>query len=381
VTAGPHSRYTMGVEFRTAAGIPTARRIDHFAFTVPRLDEAVDFMTRLLGGELVYRLPPLGHADDWMAEHLDVHPRASAEIALVRLGPTANVELFQYEAPDQVTRAPRPQDIGAHHFGLLVRDVDLALAHLSAETEVLDGVRTVPSGEPHAGTRWVRVLTPWGMPIELRSTPATLPYESTTAARRFPGAAHWSNREDDAPQRPAVPTALGVDHLAYTVADLDAAVAFCTEALGAKLLYRHATPDLTVDARGRALGVPGTGRARTAALRLGPTDNLELWSFEVPGALERPPRNSDVGGRHLALYVDDVDEAARYLLAVPGVAMLGTPESITEGPIAGDRWVYLRTPIGLHLELVNMPDGSLPYERTTTARRRAVRDDQWSAPA
>jgi len=111
---------------------------------------------------------------------------------------------------------------------------------------------------------------------------------------------------------------------------------------------------------------------------MGPVDNVELSCFRGRGAGGLPPRNSDVGGRHLALHVEDVDAAATYLGALPGFTVLGAPETITDGPIAGDRWVYVRSPLGLHIELVNMPDGSLPYERETTARRRAAGELRWS---
>ena len=50
-----------------------------------------------------------------MAVHLDVEPRASLNMAMMRAGPTQNVELFEYRAADQVTRPPRNSDIGGVH--------------------------------------------------------------------------------------------------------------------------------------------------------------------------------------------------------------------------------------------------------------------------
>ncbi|MEU3855690.1 hypothetical protein [Streptomyces sp. NPDC029554] len=94
----------------------------------------------------------------------------------------------------------------------------------------------------------------------------------------------------------------------------------------------------------------------------------------------RPPgpwRNSDVGGSHIALHVRDVDAAAGYL-AAHGCTVLGQPETIHEGPLAGDRWVYTRAPFGLYVEVVNMPDGALPYERSTAARRRSAHGLSWT---
>ncbi|MFH9008982.1 VOC family protein [Streptomyces afghaniensis] len=380
-TGAPDGAPALGPIARTAAarGVPSARRIDHLAFTVPDLDSAVDFAVRVLGGELVYRLPTLAHADDWMREHLDVHPRAQTEIALVRTGPTTNLEFFVYRSPDHRDVPPRPNDLGSLHVGLHVRDVDAAVSALRVRGpwRPYGPVRTVPQGLPGAGIRWVRVPTPWGMPLELRSVPASLPYERQTPARRFGPCAMWHNGADGSPTADALPGAHNVDHLAWTVADLDAAERFFTQVLGAERLYRT-TVDLTDPELAAALGVPRGGAMHQVALRMGPTDNVELNCFhDSPGSRRHWPRNSDVGGNHLALYVDDVDAAAAYLAAQPGCTVLGAPETILEGPLAGDRWVYVRTGIGLYVEVVRMPDGSLPYERGTIARRRASDGVRW----
>ena len=63
---------------RTRRGIPTARNVDHVAYTVADLERAVAFFVDVLGGELVYREGPIAREDDWMAKRLDVHPRAVA---------------------------------------------------------------------------------------------------------------------------------------------------------------------------------------------------------------------------------------------------------------------------------------------------------------
>ncbi|MFD4692128.1 VOC family protein [Streptomyces sp. NPDC058463] len=359
--------------------VPGARRVDHMALTVPDLDSAVDFAVRALGGELVYRLPPLAHDDDWMREHLDTHPRASTEIALVRLGPTTNLELFAYRSPDHRATPPRPHDVGSTRLALRVDDVDAASAALRerAGSLPLGPVRTVPEGLPDAGVRWVLLSTPWGQPVELRSVPDPLPYEKDTSARRFGPCPVWSNRDDGVTAPSALPGARSLDHLAYTVADLDEAETFFVDVLGAEPLYRR-TVALDDPELAAALGVPSGGRVDQAALRMGPTDTIELHCYrDTSGGRRRPPRNSDVGGSHLALYVDDVDAAASYLGSRPGCTVLAEPETIEEGPLAGDRWVYVRTGLGLYIEMVRMPDGSLPYEIATEARRRATGRARW----
>lgn len=344
----------------TTGGIPGAQRVDHVALTVPSLDAALDFAVRVLGGEVAYRLPPLSRDDGWMRDHLDVHPRARAEIALVRLGPTTNLELFEYRAPDHNPVPPRRYDVGHQLLGLAVDDVYAAAAALTDLTGGTAGIGPVvvaPPDSPDAGTRTARVIGPWGVPVELREA-------ARAESGRFVPAGPWSNSDDGTPAATPVPGLRGVDHIGYTVADLDAALAVFVDVLGGELLRRAST----------RFGRRVTGHA---TLRMGPTDNVELWCYGTPGARVDPPRNSDVGGRHLAFHVTDVDAAAAYLAGHDGFVMLGEPETVGDGPIAGDRWVYLRSPIGLHVEVVRMPDGSLPYELTSTGRRRAAGDLRW----
>ena len=71
---------------------------------------------------------------------------------------------------------------------------------------------------------------------------------------------------------------------------------------------------------------------------------------------QRPqPRNSDIGGHHIALYVDDMDAAISYLRE-QRVDIMGEP---VEGGAAsaGQRWLYFRSPWGMQFELVSYPNG------------------------
>lgn len=165
-----------------------------------------------------------------------------------------------------------------------------------------------------------------------------------------------------------IPGGRAVHHIAYTVPDLEQAVDFFVDVIGAELVYRLGpVEDPDGDWMSRKLNVADDASVRIAMLRLGPVTNLELFEYSAPDQRRSLPRNSDWGGHHLAIYVDDVDKAVEYLRDQPGVRVLDDPETIVDGPIAGDRWVYFVTPWGMHLELINMPAG-MPYERQTSAR-------------
>ena len=153
-------------------GLPGLRRVDHIGFTVPDLAEARAFLVDVLGCEYLYSLGPFEHPDsDWMAEHLNVHPRTvMRRNEFFRLGDQVIFEVFSYEAPDQATTPPRNSDIGGHHVALYVDDLDAAIEHLRAhDVRVLAGP-TASSGA-HEGQRWIYFLSPWGMQFELVSYP------------------------------------------------------------------------------------------------------------------------------------------------------------------------------------------------------------------
>jgi catechol 2,3-dioxygenase-like lactoylglutathione lyase family enzyme len=183
---------------RTSKGIPGARNVHHLAYTVPNLDQAVDFFVNVLGAELLYRIGPVeDQTGDWMTRHLNVDPRASTHIAMLRFGPVTNLELFEYTAPDQRRELPRNSDWGGHHLAIDVENVDAAVDYLRSVpgVKILDEPETITEG-PIAGDRWVYFLTPWGMQMEVLNMPKGMPYEKDTDARLFGPCKPWNDRSE-----------------------------------------------------------------------------------------------------------------------------------------------------------------------------------------
>jgi catechol 2,3-dioxygenase-like lactoylglutathione lyase family enzyme len=167
------------------SGIPGLVGTEHIGFTVPDLDEATRFFVEVIGCEWMYSLGPFASDDDWMAEHLGVHPRTvipQNRFFRCRTGP--NFEIFQYETPEPQAPQPKNSDIGGHHLAFYVEDLDAAVAYLRSK-----GVRVL--GEPtsstshHEGQRWVYFLSPWGMQLELVSYPQGKAYERTAARQMW----------------------------------------------------------------------------------------------------------------------------------------------------------------------------------------------------
>src|SRR5262245_1051582 len=128
-------------------GIPGLRRLDHIGFTVPDLEQATDFLVEVLGCEYLYPLGPFRSDDDWMTEHLNVHPRTvMRQNRWFRCGNQAIFEVFDYQAPDQNPAQPRNSDIGGHHVALYVDDIDAAVAYLRTHGVTVLGEPTASKG-------------------------------------------------------------------------------------------------------------------------------------------------------------------------------------------------------------------------------------------
>jgi catechol 2,3-dioxygenase-like lactoylglutathione lyase family enzyme len=74
----------------------------------------------------------------------------------------------------------------------------------------------------------------------------------------------------------------------------------------------------------------------------------------------------DIGGHHIGFLVDDMDAAVAYLKS-KGVQVQGEPTKMTQGPTAGETWVYFLAPWGTQLELTYYPKG-LAYEKSVTGQ-------------
>lgn len=103
-----------------------------------------------------------------------------------------------------------------------------------------------------------------------------------------------------------------------------------------------------------------------AMLRCANGSNYELFQYTAPNSSPTRPLNSDAGGFHLCLYVEDIDVAADYLRG-HGLTVMGDPLYQTKGPFAGESYVYFLTPWGMQMELITFPHGK-GYEQDTTLR-------------
>jgi catechol 2,3-dioxygenase-like lactoylglutathione lyase family enzyme len=163
----------------SADAIPGLRGHDHTGITVPDIKAATAFFTDVIGCTHAMSFGPF--RDDkgtFMQDVVNVNPRAVIDqISMVRCGYGSNIELFQYEAPDQSKTEPKNSDLGGHHIALYVDDIDKAAAYLKEKNvKTMQGPIPITEG-PAAGQSILYFLTPWGLQMELISYPKGMAYE------------------------------------------------------------------------------------------------------------------------------------------------------------------------------------------------------------
>jgi len=158
-----------------------------------------------------------------------------------------------------------------------------------------------------------------------------------------------------------MPGLRGIDHIGITVPNLEQAIDFFVDVVGCEPFYELG-PFEASEWLSKTLDVhPDTVMKKLRFLRCKNGTNLELFEYSSPDQKTQVPKNSDIGGHHLAFYVDDFDQALAYLIS-NGVEVMGEPVVRTAGPSGGQTWVYFKAPWGLQLELVSFPKGKL-YEQ------------------
>lgn len=159
-----------------------------------------------------------------------------------------------------------------------------------------------------------------------------------------------------------MPGVRGVNHIGITVPDLAQAEAFFTDVLACQKAmsfgpFRDDTGTFMQD----VLDVdPRAVIEEITLMRCGFGSNIELFHYTAPDQKTVTPRNSDIGGHHIAFYVDDIDAVAAYLKD-KGLKVNMGPIPVAEGPAAGQSILYFSAPWGLQLEAISFP-GGMAYE-------------------
>ena len=155
----------------------------------------------------------------------------------------------------------------------------------------------------------------------------------------------------------AIPGLRGTEHIGFTVPDLDQAERFFVDVIGCEKIYAlgpfaHESGDWMLE----HLNVhPRTVMKELRFFRCKYGPNFEIFQYQSVDGQASEPRNSDIGGHHLAFYVDNFDLAYQYLQS-EGIQFLGEP-TLSRSHSQGQIWCYFFSPWGMQLELVSYPDG------------------------
>src|SRR3954470_6417443 len=135
---------------------------------------------------------------------------------------------------------------------------------------------------------------------------------------------------------------LAADHTGLTVSDIERSLAFWRDVLGFELSHRaHQKGELAEQVTGVA------GAEILIAVVKAPGHKIELLEYRAP--TDRKEQNGlrpcDLGSGHIALTVENLDDPLE-TIAASGWKAAGEPQTLTIGPNAGKRVIYVRDPDG-----------------------------------
>ena len=160
-----------------------------------------------------------------------------------------------------------------------------------------------------------------------------------------------------------IPGMRGHDHTGITVPDMAQAVDFFVNVVGCQkaMSFGPFADDKGTFMQDLLHVDPKAVIQEITQIRCGYGSNIELFHYTAPDQKTVTPRNSDVGGYHIALYVDDIKAAKDYLDS-KGIETFFGPLPVEQGPAAGQSIFYFLSPWGLQMEAISYPKG-MAYEK------------------
>ena len=145
---------------------------------------------------------------------------------------------------------------------------------------------------------------------------------------------------------------IAADHTGITVSNLERSLAFWRDVLGFE--FSHSAHQKGEMAE-QITGVRGP-ELRIAVVKAPGGHKIELLEYLAPADRKKDVdlRPCDVGHVHVALTVDDLDAVLKKI-AESGWQAAGQPQTLTAGPNAGKRVIYVRDPDGTTIEFMQMP--------------------------
>ena len=143
---------------------------------------------------------------------------------------------------------------------------------------------------------------------------------------------------------------VAADHTGITVSDLNRSLVFWRDVLGFELSHQaHQSGELAAQITGVA------GAEILIAVLRAPGHKIELLQYLAPAnRTQANLRPCDIGSVHVAMTVEHLDDLLR-TVAGSGWQAAGQPQTLTAGPNAGKRVIYVRDPDGTTIEFMEVP--------------------------
>lgn len=149
----------------------------------------------------------------------------------------------------------------------------------------------------------------------------------------------------------------GLDHVGFSVSDLDQSIDFYTLLLQHGPVMRRFYPEQYV---AKVVGYDEIGMDAAFFVIGASGIILELLEYKIPPNARVDMETYNVGNSHLCLIVDDM-QAEYDRLRPQGVAFRSPdPVNVPIGPYKGGKVCYLRDPDGISIELLEAPPAGAP---------------------
>ncbi len=145
---------------------------------------------------------------------------------------------------------------------------------------------------------------------------------------------------------------IAADHTGITVSSLERSLTFWRDVLGFE--YSH-TAHQKGEMAEEITGVEGA-ELKLAVVKAPNGHKIELLEYLAPADRRKDAslRPCDVGHVHVALVVENLEPLLQRIAAI-GWKATGKPQTLTKGPNACKRVIYVRDPDGTTIEFMEIP--------------------------
>lgn len=150
--------------------------------------------------------------------------------------------------------------------------------------------------------------------------------------------------------RPEMLQTAAIDHIGMNVPDIDSAVAFFSDLIGATVISDIRPGNIPAEWKTRFRWHQSSELERFVMLQLNGGAKVELFQYRGQEINHEQPHEDDIGASHFALKTGDIAQSLKVIKA-RGLTVLNDPITNPDGV----QWFYFLTPWGAQIELVALP--------------------------